>query len=155
MTGLMIRHGIDEGPRVALLRRMPRLYEDNYGLLLKVIPELKEGRAEGEYQALDGVQVRLQLTREGPYTAIMLMSHGLGSEGRLIPDIRLEVRIYHDACMAEVVAYQGQRRFRPYYSMPNRYMYQPHEKQLVNIFLHDWLRFCIRESVRFEPPEQG
>ncbi len=136
--------------KTAMFRRMPEVYEANYGLLLGVVVRLEDMESDVTCHVRTHPGVNVRLTRVGPHTSVMMLSHGLAAGGRLIPNIRLEVRIYHDARMAEVIAYQGRGRFRPYYSVPNRHMYQPHEKQLVNLFFHEWLRHCRQQSVVFE-----
>lgn len=136
--------------KVAMFRRMPEVYEANYALLLRVVAGLEDMETDVACHLRGHPSVQIKLTRVGPHTSIMMLSHGLAAGGRLIPNIRLEIRIYHDARMAEVIAYQGKGRFRPYYSVPNRHMYQPHEKQLVNFFFHEWLEHCRRQSVVFE-----
>lgn len=136
--------------KTAMFRRMPEVYEANYALLLKVVMGLEDTEKDVSCHLCSHPGVQVRLTRVGPHTSVMMLSHGLAAGGRMIPNIRLEIRIYHDAHMAEVIAYQGRGRFRPYYSVPNRHMYQPHEKQLVNLFFHEWLRHCQRQSVIFE-----
>ena len=126
--------------KTAMFRRMPEVYEANYALLLSIVAGLEDMETDVSCHLCCHPGIQVSLTRGGPHTSVMMLSHGLAAGGRLIPNIRLEVRIYHDARMAEVIAYQGRGRFRPYYSVPNRHMYQPHEKQLVNLFFHEWLR---------------
>lgn len=54
------------------------------------------------------------------------------------------VRVYHDACTAEVVSYQGHRNLKPRYSRPNPKMYYADEKMQVNCFLGEWLSLCLK-----------
>ena len=58
----------------------------------------------------------------------------------------IEVRIYHDATLAEVIAWQGQRRFKPIHEYPNPKMYQRDEKAQLNAFLGDLLGFCLEKG---------
>ena len=53
------------------------------------------------------------------------------------------VRLYHDAKMAEVVSFQGCAAFLPEYFYPNKNMLQPDEKKQRNIFLGEWLSYCL------------
>lgn len=58
----------------------------------------------------------------------------------------LDARLYHDATLAEVIAWQGRRGFQPKYSCPNPDMYQPNEKAQLNRFLGELLEFCLVEG---------
>ena len=58
----------------------------------------------------------------------------------------LDVRAYHDATLAEVVAWQGQRRFQPRHEYPNPHMYQRDEKAQLNQFLGELLGFCLEKG---------
>lgn len=55
----------------------------------------------------------------------------------------LTVRMYHDARMAEVIAWERQRGFRGHYDYPNQAMFQRDEKAQLNRFLGDWLKHCL------------
>ena len=56
---------------------------------------------------------------------------------------RLKVRLYHDTKSAEVIEYQDQNRFRSHYDFPNTRMRQRDEKVQLNLFLGEYLKFCL------------
>ena len=58
----------------------------------------------------------------------------------------LTVRMYHDAKVAEVLAWEGHRRLRPRYEYPNRSMYQSDEKLQINQFLGECLSLCLNKG---------
>jgi uncharacterized protein YqiB (DUF1249 family) len=58
----------------------------------------------------------------------------------------LDVRLYHDAAVAEVIAWQGHRRFQARHEYPNRKMYQRDEKAQLNKFLGELLEFCLTQG---------
>ncbi|MEO0442849.1 MAG: DUF1249 domain-containing protein [Pseudomonadota bacterium] len=58
----------------------------------------------------------------------------------------IDVRLYHDATLAEVIAWQGQRRFQPRHEYPNPQMYQRDEKAQLNTFLGELLSFCLEKG---------
>ena len=68
-----------------------------------------------------------------------------------LPTPRLEVRVYHDARMAEVVGAEHARRFRSVYPYPNVDMHQPDEKSQLNLFLGEWLSHCLACGHELEP----
>jgi uncharacterized protein YqiB (DUF1249 family) len=63
------------------------------------------------------------------------------------------VRVYHDACTAEVVSYQGHRNLKPRYSRPNPQMYHADEKMQVNAFLGEWLTLCLKAGRSAKVPD--
>ena len=71
---------------------------------------------------------------------------------RGITATRIKVRLYHDARCAEVIEFQGQRRFESVYTYPNVKMRHPDEKAQVNRFLTEFLNLCLAHGVvRKEP----
>lgn len=77
-------------------------------------------------------------------TLVLSMQCPQTSQWLLMP--RLTVRLYHDACLAEVLAWEGHKRLRPRYHYPNPSMYQCDEKLQVNQFLAEWLSVCLAEG---------
>lgn len=63
------------------------------------------------------------------------------------------VRIYHDACTAEVVSYQGHKNLQARYPEQNPNMYHPDEKMQVNKFLGEWLSHCLKAGRSTQLPE--
>lgn len=55
----------------------------------------------------------------------------------------LRVRLYHDARMAEVVAWNGHWNTRSRYPYPNKKMFHRDEKFQLNRFLGEWLAHCL------------
>lgn len=62
-----------------------------------------------------------------------------------------DVRLYHDARLAEVIRCHGVRNFKAVYDYPNTDMLQPDEKRQVNRLLSDWLSLCHQQGFRAEP----
>jgi len=59
----------------------------------------------------------------------------------------MTVRLYHDARVAEVLESQRTSQLKPVYEYPNLHMHQRNEKFLVNVFLAEWLHFCLTQRV--------
>ncbi|GAB3105243.1 DUF1249 domain-containing protein [Aestuariicella hydrocarbonica] len=118
--------------------------EANYARLLKLMPTFDQ-RDQWHYDVQAGEQfwsIRLAVTERARYTTMLEVTqqNGLQEWGS---SPRLQVRLYHDARMAEVVAWQEHRRVRPRYEYPNRNMYQRDEKAQFNRFLEDWLSHSL------------
>ena len=56
---------------------------------------------------------------------------------------RMSIRLYHDACIAEVISSQDVFQVKPRYDYPNKRMHQQDEKQQINQFLNEWLHLCL------------
>lgn len=118
--------------------------EANYARLLKLMPAFAE-RDQWQYDVQAGAtfwKIRLRVTERAPYTTMLevIQHNGLQQWGS---SPSLQVRLYHDACMAEVTAWQGHQRLRPRYEYPNQQMYQRDEKAQFDRFLEDWLSYSL------------
>jgi uncharacterized protein len=119
--------------------------EANYWRLLRLLPEF-----DADHHVfgvgIDG-QVNIAITERSPYTTTLDISQ---SPLPLAP--RLTVRVYHDARLAEVVAFANRRRVQPRYEYPNAAMYQPDEKAQWNRFLSEWLSHCLHHGRYLDRP---
>jgi uncharacterized protein len=123
--------------------------EANYARLMQLLPGMREQPhpprqprrvALSQGERLLGV-LALEVVETCPYTSTIQVrqEHSLP----WLPIPQLEVRVYHDARMAEVVGAQSARRFRGIYPYPNAAMHQPDEKTQLNLFLGEWLSHCL------------
>ena len=55
----------------------------------------------------------------------------------------MNVRIYHDAQMAEIISFQKKRHFHARYEYPNDQQFHPDEKAQLNRFLGEWLTYSL------------
>ena len=118
--------------------------EANYARLMRLLPDF-ETIDRREFQCRSGAtttQVCLEITQRCPYTTMINVSQHESPTPWVEPP-RFEVRLYHDALMAEVVQYSGVRRVSPRYDYPNEGMHQRDEKHQLNRFLGEWLSHCI------------
>lgn len=58
----------------------------------------------------------------------------------------IQVRLYHDATVAEVIGWEGQRKFEARNDYPNKKMYQTDEKAQLNRFLGELLERCLTDG---------
>ena len=63
-----------------------------------------------------------------------------------LPALKLDIRLYHDARMAEIVAFQRARHLAGRYEYPNPNMYQRDEKAQQNRYLAELLALCLAEG---------
>ena len=119
--------------------------EKNYHRLMQLLPGLREGTEAWRFQAGDtaAMHVVMRLTNDAPYTSEVEVLQE--QEGIELPGLKL--RLYHDASVAEVIAFAGHRNWKSHYDYPNPQMYQPDEKLALNRFLEDWLVFCRKHGL--------
>ncbi len=124
------------------LPQLHRVCETNYMALMKLLP-LGAWPAPGrEFAVGDSLQFHLRLLEESRYTSLIEITQGNADW----PDYLrayLQVRLYHDARMAEVCVSQQIERLQPSYDYPNPQMHHRDEKEQWNLFLAEWLKFCL------------
>ena len=121
-----------------------RLCEQNYARINRLLPS--ENRIGAVNQVLvGGFEFTLTILESARYTDLVSIKQ---SDNKVLgfkqPDFN--VRIYHDAKVAEVVCKYYPKRVRPAYGYPNPDMHQKDEKYQLNAFLKDWLDYCINQG---------
>ncbi len=115
--------------------------EMNFRRLKKLLPEdVAAGDCLRFGVATNAVE--LLIKERAPYTTMieLRLAKPLFEE---LPAPTLQVRIYHDASLAEVMGASGLRPVKPRYQYPNVSMYQRDEKAQQNRYLGEWLSLCL------------
>ncbi|MEF9673826.1 DUF1249 domain-containing protein [Pseudomonas sp. MWU13-2100] len=126
--------------------------EANYARLMRLLPQMREQQRARRIAMTQGEQMlgvlALEVLQDNPYTTTLLVrqEHSLP----WLPVPQLQVQVYHDARMAEVISAEHARRFRSVYPYPNSAMHQPDEKAQLNVFLGEWLSHCLACGHEFE-----
>lgn len=119
----------------------------NYGRLRRLLPELahEEYRFHWEQPGPEAALMEIEVLERSVYTDTLLLRQ---TTTRLpwCPRLDMEVRIYHDAEMAEVLRFQAARRIPARNRYPNAAMHARDEKTQVNEFLAECLDHCLREG---------
>ena len=119
------------------------LYERNFIKLTALVPDLIQRRGIIVIVAAGFSPIQIEILEQNPYTTTINMRQGMAAGRPWVCDLGMKVRIYHDAQVAEVIAYQGVHALQPFYPYPNPKMLQPYEKRRVNQFLGEWLSYCL------------
>lgn len=122
--------------------------ELNYSRLLKLLrtfPDDERYFGVGPQQ-----QLTMRVTERCPYTTTLEIAPTPLPIDSVAPS--LIVRVYHDARLAEVIAFANSRRPRPRYEYPNEAMFQPDEKAQWNRFLGEWLSHCLQHGFNLDRP---
>ena len=121
--------------------------ELNFHLCMALFPYCRQEQAQWHFEIAavappyPRICVNVRRIELAPYTTTLQISQS-GKTKSYICTPKLTVRLYHDAKMAEVVAWNNHRCWYPVYSYPNRQMYHRDEKLVLNRFLGEWLVHC-------------
>lgn len=122
--------------------------EVNYLRLNKLIIDLQQD--EHRFMITRGQQEWLQILqiieRSRYTTTLQLRQCPVVPITRWLQMPCLTVRMYHDARLAEVLAWEGHKRLRPRYDYPNKAMYHSDEKLQINQFLGECLSLCLNQG---------
>lgn len=134
--------------------------EANYFRLQKLLvqhflkPVVEQQGDQNLFMVNHGAQewvTSLLVVERSPYTTTLLMSQ---TSATAVPSWlkmpKLTVRMYHDAKLAEVLAWEGHKRLRPRYDYPNQAMYQTDEKVQINQFLGELLTRCLSHGYKMD-----
>lgn len=127
----------------------------NYLRFLQLLPGLKEmdywifGVETSREQQLS--RVCLRVIERSRYTTTVTLEQEYDYPA-WIPTPLITVRLYHDARMAEMLAYQHSSRIRQSYDYPNLRMYQRDEKNQLNALLGEWLEHCLSAGCALDLP---
>ncbi|RMG34170.1 MAG: DUF1249 domain-containing protein [Gammaproteobacteria bacterium] len=125
--------------------RLVSLCEENYDLLLRLVPELRQ--MEGDYRARCPGHADLHLTilERGRYTTLLRLTYRF-EDGRDAAEPDAVLRVYHDAREVEAVALR-----QSVLSTGNLYEAPAlANKWQLNWFVTKWLGFCVSLDYRFE-----
>jgi len=136
------------------LIQLGALYEGNYSRLMKLIRLMGDGESMwfNLHNGLDYVgKVTVVLIESCKYTDTFLLEQ-TAAAGKWVNNPKLRVRLYHDAVVAEVIGRNGRQAVNGVNAYPNSKMHLPDEKTQLNIFLSEWLNFCISYGCCDESP---
>lgn len=120
--------------------------EANYCRLLDLLPQNAESNELGLF---DGERklgvITVKIIERSKFTDTLLLEQAKSS-GKWVNNPQFTVRLYHDARLAEVTGYYRHRRIKGVNPYPNRFMHHPDEKIQLNLFLAEWLVFCLQHG---------
>lgn len=123
------------------------VFEANYRLLMKLLPDLDSGKGDFVLSNVQGENdLRVSIRERCKYTTMLLLRKPFRVDEQWLPDLSMSLRVYHDARVVEVTAYQGCERIPPRYAYKPGSRYRPDEKKQINHLLHDLLRFCLHKG---------
>ncbi len=124
------------------------LFEENYRLLQRLLPELEQGADRFVLSAAEGEELELLILERCKYTTIVELTKPFAVDGEWLPDLSMQLRVYHDAGVVEVGAYQGCHRLPARYQVSEQGRHHRDDKRQINHLLHDLLLYCLRLGYR-------
>ncbi len=129
------------------LTRFAAVCEANYHRLSHLERLGSDPEADVVFQLQDGDRhlgdVHLCRLEKARFTETWYLEQ-VANNGRWLNNPRMTVRAYHDVGMLEVMSCFRHGRIRAVNPYPNARMHLPDEKLQINLFLADWLDFCLR-----------
>jgi len=114
----------------------------NYARLMTLLPDCDTDDLSYRFVVKAGTEYAITILESAPYTSSVKMEQ-LGDGPAYLHPV-MEVRLYHDANMAEVTSSQHAGAIAPSYDYPNPDMRHRDEKERVNSFLAEWLVYCLK-----------
>ncbi len=137
---------------VPKLANMHQVCEINYGRLLRLLPDCDTEDLQYQFKVNASLLYTIKIIECSRYTSTLEMSQKNQMGYEFLRPV-VQVRLYHDAKMAEVISAQNIGSLKPSYQYPNTKMYQKNEKEMVNLFLAEWLQFCLKHSAQLHSSE--
>lgn len=120
------------------------LCEENYYLLMKLAPDLKQMQGKYLSTRLPHIDLHLEIMEQSPYTSLIHLTYFFDQAQEADPDTVL--RVYHDSRQMEVIDLkQKSLPIIQSYDHPGLLM-----KWKANIFISKWLSYCLHQGHIFE-----
>ncbi len=130
------------------IRQNPiQLFEENHLLLTELLPGFELGDRLAVRDHAGGGTLEVRVCAREKYTSTLEVAKHFPRGGRYLPDLHMQVRVYHDAKVAEVLGYQGCTRLPPPYEVSGPGRFHTDERRQVNHLLNDLLRHYVARGV--------
>jgi len=125
------------------------LYESNYIRLGWLVGDSRKLRDRAVSEVKGDCPLELSVLDRAPYTTTLSLTYLFDESGATVRDPGLELRIYHDARLAEATGvgrpHAGLR------SVQSRLPGTTDSRWSGNMLLNKWLEYCAERGHRFAP----
>lgn len=112
-----------------------KLFETNYYKLLKLFPQLTcSQQLKDKKIKCSDLSLQLKVIEQHKYTSIINL-YKLLPVKKHIKMVDIQLRVYHDVMLIEVISFQGSKKLKKYENYPNIDMYHTDEKKQLNLHL--------------------
>ena len=128
------------------------LYESNYIRLGWLIPNLRELEGASISNVDTDLPLHVRVDERSPYTTTLTLTYLFeDADGARVADPDLQIRVYHDARLAEVQACAHWHRHTVLESIRSDLARALGDRWLRNVMLNKWLDYCVERGHRFAP----
>ena len=121
------------------------LYEANYRRLNRLVPNLQLIKLN-KIINLPISKLSIRILEQYKYTSVIVLKQFLMTRFTSLSMINMELRVCHDACLLEVIAYQGESPIQSALTYPNKQMLQKDEKKQLNLLLKEILEGALKNE---------
>lgn len=125
------------------------LYESNYIRLGWLIEDLAAVSGSAVSTVEGDCPLRLTVEERSRYTTTLLLTYVFDSERTPTTDPDLQIRVYHDARLAEVQSCARWHRHSMLESIRSELARTLGDRWLRNVMLNKWLDYCVERGHRF------
>ncbi len=119
------------------------LYESNYLRLRALAGDVRSHAGSRVSHVAGDCDLHLEVLEHAPYTSIVRLTHRFEGAAGPLDDPDLELRVYHDARLAEVTACGRWVRHQSLEHVRAGIPAQLGERWLRNMLLNKWLDYCL------------
>ena len=116
------------------------LYENNYLRLKKLIPEIMELDGQLISRVAGCLDLHLTIIEQSKFTTLLSLSYRFDRDVGQAREPDLQIRVYHDVAMAEVLSGCLHHGCLNLNNLPEAAI---QERWHLNRFLYKWLGFCL------------
>ena len=127
------------------------LYESNYLRLRGLVGEARALSGRMVSSVTGDLDLHVEALEHSPYTTILRLTYFFEDAGAPLADPDLEVRVYHDARLAEASRCGRWGRHPTLAHVQAKLPAALGERWLRNMMLNKWLDYCAERGHRFAP----
>jgi uncharacterized protein len=128
------------------------LYESNFIRLGWLVPELRRMRGSLTSEVAGEPSLELSVVEQCRYTTAFQLSYLFAEGGAMSREPGLEVRVYHDARLAEACGAGAAPAHPRLRSLAATVPASRGERWSSNMLLNKWLEYCVECGHRFAVP---
>ncbi len=130
---------------------LEQICESNYQKLLKLIPDLLscKNTAIGIAAHKNNADLHLTIIAISPYTMTVELSHRFSMDLDNLIKPAVQIRLYLDAQLAEVLNDEDRAHVTKVYRNPGLSIEIMNYKWRLNYFLQKWLDHCLKKQYQF------
>jgi uncharacterized protein YqiB (DUF1249 family) len=128
------------------------LYESNYIRLGWLVPDLRRLRGSLTSEVAGEPPLELAVVEQCRYTTALHMTYLFGEGGAVTREPQLEVRVYHDARLAEACGTGAAPTHPRLRRLASAVAASRGQRWSCNMLLNKWLEYCVESGHRFAVP---